>query len=108
MAQTTPSFTQPKRGTYISFSAVSLIQRMLPPADLTTPILTSGLGSPTLGYFCSATEGCKGRKSTIGYLGTRLSSIWRKTILLPSGENLGSPAAALAMFKAIAVAFSRE
>src|ERR1700756_1726300 len=74
MAQTTLSFTQPKRGIYMSLSLVKWIQRRLPPLDLTTPILTSGFGSPTLGYFCLETEGCTGKKFTLDYLEPLFSS----------------------------------
>ncbi len=62
MAQATPSRTQPKRGTYVSLSLVRVIHLGEPPPALTMPSRTSGLGSPTLGYFSLSTVGCCGNE----------------------------------------------
>src|SRR3984957_15238626 len=65
-AQITPSRTQPNRGMYDSGSLVSEIQRTLPLSASATPSLTTGFGSPTLGYFSFSTLGCVGSQSVIG------------------------------------------
>src|SRR5579862_3702460 len=56
-AQITPSRTQPNRGTYESSSLGSEIQRTLLLSASVTPSFTTGLGSPTLGYFSYSTLG---------------------------------------------------
>src|SRR5580692_9477602 len=86
-AQITPSFTQPNRGMYVSASLVSEIQRGLPLSASTTPSFTTGFASPTFGYFSGSTVGCVGIQSVIGYVGTLVSSMCRKTISLLSGDQ---------------------